>query len=163
MVDIDHQLDEIFAARDRQNMEATIEAFTEIVKENPGHARALYELGGSYDTAGEEEQARIYYEKAREVGLDGPYLKRWYLQYGSTLRNTGELGKSLQIFDEAIEKYPESHAFRAFRAITLFSLERYGQAVGSLLKVIADTGGGEDIDRYRPALHGYGDYIQTLP
>lgn len=162
MQNLDQQLDEIFTARNRQNMEPTIQGFEQLVEQNPHHARALYELGGSYDTAGDEQKARIYYEKAREAGLDGVYLKRWYLQYGSTLRNLGELEKSLQIFDEAINEYPNSYAFQAFRAITLFSLEKHGQAVGSLLKVIAETGQGEDLDRYRPALHGYAEYIQNL-
>lgn len=163
MQEINQQLNEIFAARNRENMSPTIEAFARIVERNPGHARALYELGGAYDTAGEEETARIYYEKAREAGLAEPYLKDWYLGYGSTLRNVGELEASLRILDEAIEKYPDAYSFQAFRAITLFSLEKHSQAVGSLLKVVAETGQGEDVDRFRAALRGYGDYIQRLP
>lgn len=162
MQNLDQQLDEIFAARNREDMSPTIAAFARAVEKNPGNARALYELGGSYDTAGEEETARIYYEKAQEAGLDEPYLKNWYLGYGSTLRNVGELEKSLQIFDEAIEKYPDSSVFQVFRAITLFSLKKHSQAVGNLLAVIAETGQGEDLDRYRPALRGYGEYIQGL-
>lgn len=159
---IDLALNTIFAARERNNMEPTIAACKQVVRENPGHARALYELGGAYDTAGREEEARHYYELARRAGLAEPYLERWFLQYGSTLRNIGDSDRSLEIFDEAIRLYPSNQALRAFRAITLFDAGKNAQAVGALLGVIAETGQDANLDRYRAALRGNADYLSAL-
>ena len=61
---------EIFGLRDREHMQPTIDAFLALLAEHPGQPEVLYEVGGSYDTAGDEETAAGYYEAALAAGLD---------------------------------------------------------------------------------------------
>lgn len=56
---LDDELDRIFAPRDRDDMGPTIAALLPLYEQNPHNARLLYEVGGAYDTAGEESTAVI--------------------------------------------------------------------------------------------------------
>ncbi len=53
----DHELEAAIAhgfdQRDRANMQPTIAYFEDLLARHPGHAAVLYELAGSYDTAGD--------------------------------------------------------------------------------------------------------------
>jgi tetratricopeptide (TPR) repeat protein len=91
---LDAQLDRIVAARDRDDMAPTIAALLPLLEQHPDDARVLYEVGGAYDTAGEEATALDLYERAEAAGLAGDVLRRCYLQHGSTLRNLGRVDES---------------------------------------------------------------------
>lgn len=98
---MNEELDRIFAGRDRNDMQPTLDALSPILDEHPEHARVLYEVGGAYNTAGLEETAASFYERALQSGLSGDLLRRCYIQYGSTLRNLGELARSGEVFERA--------------------------------------------------------------
>ncbi|WP_298254220.1 tetratricopeptide repeat protein [uncultured Arthrobacter sp.] len=51
-------------------MAPTISALLEILQQHPEDPRVLYEVGGAYDTAGEEATAADLYERAMAAGLD---------------------------------------------------------------------------------------------
>ena len=103
---------EIFDQRDRAAMQPTIDAFLALLDEHPGNPFVLYEVGGSYDTAGEEQTALGYYEAAMAAGLSGDPLRRCLLQYGSTLRILGRYEESLAALDRALAEYPDSPSVR---------------------------------------------------
>ena len=67
-MNLDDQLDKIFAARDRTNMQPTIEALRPLYEGHPENPRVLYEIGGAYDTDGQEETAVEFYEQALAHG-----------------------------------------------------------------------------------------------
>ena len=144
-------------------MQPTIDALLPILAAHPDHARVLYEVGGAYDTAGNEATARGFYERALARGLDGDLLRRCYVQYGSTLRNLGELALSAQNFARARRDFPDSPSLAVFEAISLHAAGRLDEAVASLLEVIADHGDTPDIARYKPAIRGNAEYIRSLP
>jgi hypothetical protein len=51
--------------RDRANMASTIAYFQALLAEHSDHPVLVYEVGGAYDTADQEETARgYYYERA---------------------------------------------------------------------------------------------------
>lgn len=143
-------------------MAPTISALLEILQQHPKDPRVLYEVGGAYDTAGEEATAADLYERAMAAGLDGDVRRRCCLQYGSTLRNLGRLDESAAIFTRARQEFPDSIALVAFEALTLHASGRVEIAVGNLLKVIADHVVAEELDRYRPALYGNAEYLRSL-
>ncbi|TYD00292.1 tetratricopeptide repeat protein [Arthrobacter echini] len=70
------ELDRILAARERDNMAPTIAALLRLHQEHPEDPRVLYEVGGAYDTAGEEATAAGFYERAMAAGLDGAVRQR---------------------------------------------------------------------------------------
>ena len=148
--------------RDRDNMQPTIDHFRRLLTDHPGNPHVLYELGGAYDTAGEEETAVGFYERAMAAGLSGDIRRRCYLQYGSTLRNLGRLDESLDIFARAREEFPGSVALGAFEALTLHAAGRANTALGSLLTLLADHVHADELERYKPALRGNADYLASL-
>jgi len=161
-VTLDEQLDRIFAERNRDNMQPTIDALMPIYEAHPQDPRVLYEIGGAYDTAGDETTARGFYERALDAGLTGDLLRRCYVQYGSTLRNLGEFTRSAEVFALARRDFPDSPSLAVFEAISLHASERFDEAIASLLEVVADGVTSPDIERYRPAIRGNAQYIRSL-
>ncbi|MGM7668094.1 tetratricopeptide repeat protein [Microbacterium sp. A93] len=156
------ELDRILAARDRNNMGPTIAALLPLYEQHPHNPRVLYEVGGAYDTAGEETTAAGFYERAMSVGLEGDLRRRCYLQYGSTLRNLGRLDESVTVFAQARKEFPDSVALGAFESLTLHAAGKVNTALGSLLTLLADHVDAEELDRYKPAMRGNAEYLASL-
>jgi len=156
------ELDRIFAARDRDNMGPTIAALLHVYELHPLDPRVLYEVGGAYDTAGDETTALGFYEQAMTQGLYGDVRRRCYLQYGSTLRNLGRVDDSVAAFAQARREFPDSVALGAFEALSLHAAGRFNTALGSLLTLLADHVHSEEIERYKPAMRGNAEYLTSL-
>ena len=160
--DLDDQLDRIVAARDRDDMQPTIDAVEAVLRAHPGSARALFEVAGAHDTAGNEQTAAGYYERALAHGLAGDLHRRCLLQYGSTLRNLGRVQQSLAVFDEAVASYPDAASLVVFKALTLHAAGRADEGFALLLDVIADGVATPDVGRYAAAIRGNAEYIRGL-
>ncbi|MFP3467030.1 tetratricopeptide repeat protein [Leifsonia sp. SIMBA_070] len=158
---LDH-LAALFAARDRDDMAPTIGALLEVLAEHPDDPHVLYEVGGAYDTAGEEETAAGYYERALDAGLAGDTLRRCLLQYGSTLRNLGRFDESLAALDRALTLFPSSESVRVWHALSLHAAGRSDAAVAELMEVAADHIRSPDLLRYEAALRGNAAYLRSL-
>lgn len=154
-------IEEAFARRDRANMRPTIDFFERLLAEHPDHPHVLYEVGGSYDTDGQEEKAVGFYERALP-GLSGETRRKCLLQYGSTLRNLGRIEDSLRVFEAACAEFPESDSLRVFRSLTLHAAGRADQALAALLLVIADRVDTPEIKRYEAAVRGNAEYLAGL-
>jgi len=150
-----------FARRDRENMQPTIDFFEDLLREHPENPYVLYEVGGSYDTDGQEAKAVGFYERALP-GLSGEIRRKCLLQYGSTLRNLGRLDESLDMFKKACAEFPESDSLRVFKALTLHAADRKDQALATLLLVIADRVETPEIKRYEAAIRGNAEYLAHL-
>lgn len=145
--------------RDRANMEPTIAYFQALLAEHPDHPVLVYEVAGAYDTAGLEETARGYYERALALGLDGDTLRRCLCQYASTLRWLGELDESLVVLDRAREEFPDSDSVRVFRALTLNDAQRPDEAVAELLTVVTGHAEVTDLGRWAVGLSGLAQWL----
>ncbi|MGZ0149023.1 tetratricopeptide repeat protein [Kribbella sp. WER1] len=154
-------IEEGFARRDRANMGPTIAFFEKLLGEHPDNPYVLYEVGGSYDTAGQEETAVGYYERALP-GLSGETRRKCLVQYGSTLRNLGRFDESLALFKKACAEYPESDSLRVFKALTLHAGGHQDKALATLLLVIADKVDSPEIKRYEAAIRGNAEYLSGL-
>lgn len=150
------------AARDRDDMGPTIAYFEELLTRHPGNAHVLYEVGGSHDTAGREDEAVAYYEQAMDAGLAGDTLRRCLIQYGSTLRNLERYDESVAALSRARAEYPGFASVRLFLALTLHAAGRSDAAVGELLEVAADHLAAPDVQRYQAALRGNAEYLRDL-
>ncbi|MFF1876409.1 tetratricopeptide repeat protein [Leifsonia sp. NPDC058230] len=160
--ELEQRLRDIFESRDRDDMQPTIDAFLRVLAEHPGNAVVLYDVGGSYDTAGEEETALGYYEQALRAGLTGDTLRRCLLQYGSTLRNLGRYDESLAALDRAVELYPRSESVRMWHALSLHAAGRSDAAVAALMELAVDEIRTEDLLRYEAAVRGNAQYLRDL-
>ncbi|MEI8410833.1 MULTISPECIES: tetratricopeptide repeat protein [unclassified Kribbella] len=154
-------IEEAFARRDRSNMQPTIDFFENLLAEHPDNPYVLYEVGGSYDTDGQEEKAIGYYERALP-GLTGEIRRKCLLQYGSTLRNLDRFDESLAVFKAACAEFPESDSLRVFKSLTLHAAGDKDKALATLLLVIADRLRTPEIKRYEAAIRGNADYLANL-
>jgi len=159
---LEERLREIFERRDREAMQPTIDAFLQVLAEHPDNAAVLYEVAGSYDTAGEEETALGYYERAMALGLSGDTLRRCLLQYGSTLRNLGRYDESLAALERALALYPRSESVRMWHALSLHAAGRSNAAVAALMELAIDEIRTEDLVRYEAAIRGNSAYLREL-
>ncbi|MCC9179170.1 tetratricopeptide repeat protein [Arthrobacter sp. zg-Y750] len=159
---LEAELDQILAARNREAMEPTIRALLDVDRRFPENPRVLYEVGGAYDTAGEEDTAAGFYERALAGGLDGDVLRRCYLQYGSTLRILGRVEESLAVFARARREYPDSVALGVFEALTLHAGGRADSALAGMLELLADNVSAAELNRYKPAIRGNAGYLRSL-
>ncbi|ROQ40716.1 tetratricopeptide repeat protein [Frondihabitans sp. PhB188] len=157
----DH-LDRLLAARDRDDMSPTIAALRAVYEVHPRDPRVLYELAGAYDTAGEESAAVGFYEQALAAGLSGDLLRRCYLQYGSTLRNLGQVDESLAVFARARDEFPDSVSLGAFEALSLHAAGRKDAALAGVLRLLADHVDAGDLERYKSALRANAEYLESL-
>jgi tetratricopeptide (TPR) repeat protein len=148
--------------KDRSNMQPSIDYFTALLREYPGNPYVLYEIGGAYDTAGDAERARSYYESAMNGGLAGDTLRRCLIQYGSTLRNLEQFDASLAALGRAEEQFPESDSVRLFHALSLHAAGRSDAAVAELLVLAADRILTPEVARYEAALRGNAEYLMEL-
>lgn len=162
MSDLDAQMDAIFAARDREHMQPTIDAFERLLAAHPGNPRLLYEVGGSYDTAGEEESAVGYYTRALELGLTGILRRQCLLQLASTLRHLDRFEESLALLERGIAEFPDSPSLPVFQALTLHAAGRTDEAFALLLSTIADHLDSPEIARYEAAIRGNAAHIRGL-
>jgi tetratricopeptide (TPR) repeat protein len=153
---------DLFGKRDREHMQPTIDAFLALLAEHPNQPEVLYEVGGSYDTDGQEQEALGYYEAAMAAGLSGDALRRCLLQYGSTLRLLGRHEDSVAALDRALAGWPESPSVRAFHALALHWAGRSDGAVGELLALVAEEIRTPDVLRYEAALRGNAGFLIGL-
>jgi tetratricopeptide (TPR) repeat protein len=159
-IDLQQRIAAIFAERDREHMDPTIRAHLELLREYPDNAVVLYEVGGSYDTAGEEQTAIEYYERAMDAGLTGDVLRRCLIQYGSTLRNLGRFSESVEVLRRARRQYPESDSVRVFLALSQHAGGHADDAVADLLELVVDRLRDGDLPRYA-AIRGLADSIRN--
>ncbi|MDM7832352.1 tetratricopeptide repeat protein [Cellulomonas edaphi] len=149
-----------YAARDRADMAPTIAYFEKLLADHPGHPVLLFEVGGAYDTAGQESTAAAYYERALALGLDGDDLRRCLCQYGSTLRWLGRLDESVEVLERGRAQFPESDSARVFLALSLAEAGRTDEAVAELLTVITDHPEATDLGRYAVGLGGLARWLR---
>lgn len=145
--------------RDRANMGPTIAYFEALLASHPENPTLLYEVGGAYDTAGQEATARGFYERALAAGLDGDTLRRCLCQYASTLRWLGELDESLKVLDRARREFPDSDSVRVFRALTLNEANRNDEAIAELLTVVTTHAEVTDLGRWSTGLRGLAEWL----
>jgi len=145
--------------RDRGHMAPTIDYFEELLSRHPDHPVLVFEVAGAYDSDGQEERARVLYERALDLGLSGDALRRCLCQYGSTLRWLGELNESTVVLERARREFPDSDAVRIFLALTLNEAGHGDAAVAHLLTVITEHSETTDLGLWATGLRGLAHWL----
>jgi len=148
-------LDQIRALRRAGHDEEAHRRLVELAQANPGNPQVLFEAASVHDYLDLEEQAVGYYVAAIEAGLSGAHLREAYLGLGSTYRLLGRYKESLDVFDRGSREYPDAKEFRVFSAMTYYNLGRFEEAIGILLRVVADTSDDSGIQSYGRAIRSY--------
>ena len=127
-MDIYSRASKLYYSAKPENAEEAIDLLMQNALQHPEEAKAWFELAGCYDYLGREQDALDQYVKVKTLGVqslpeeDRP---RFYLQWGSTLRNLGRFEESRAVLFEGAQKFPEMRALKAFLALTQYSLGAY--------------------------------------
>ena len=141
---------------------ARIKAAVALHQRFPNDGRVLYELAGTYDSAGRETEALGWYEQALATRIDEPYRHRALLQQASTLRQLGRLDESLAILDGLAADYPDNVAVVLFRALTLHDLGRDTEALRATASQLVASSAEPDVQRYLRSLRRFTSQIGSI-
>lgn len=131
--------------------EEVVARMTVLVAELSDHdPRGPFELGGAYDSAGDEATAAIHYERAIALGLSGRARAELDIQYASTLRNLGRADEAVALLtsterDSALGASPD-----AFLALALHSAGHNDEALAVALRALIPT-----LPQYQRSLSAY--------
>ncbi|TMS00464.1 tetratricopeptide repeat protein [Nonomuraea basaltis] len=132
----------------------------DLARRHPDDAEVACQAAWVHDSLGLEAEAVPYYERA----LAGPGLSAEdrlgaHTGYGSTLRVLGRFEEALEVLGRGLAEFPGDPGLRTFTAMALHNAGRSGDAVSTLLKVVAesDKAGG-----YRRAIEYYADNLDEI-
>ncbi len=131
-----------------------VDAMERLAAERPhGDARALFELAGAHDSAGNEAAAEPLYRQALDAGLDEDLATQARIQLASTIRNLGKIDEALDILRDAFARREGSaldDAVAAFYALALSSAGEDRRALSIALETLAPH-----LTRYQRSVGGY--------
>ncbi|WP_214815226.1 tetratricopeptide repeat protein [Exiguobacterium sp. s131] len=151
----DHDFDRAVRLREEGQLEQAKQLFLSLLRKDEKNPRLHAYCAWCYDSLGEERQAVPHYERAIRLGLTGEELAESYLGLGSTYRALGRYTEAEQLFEEAIEQFPNHGALKVFQAMTHYNVGRHEEATGTLLELLASPKADESITRYRRAIAFY--------
>lgn len=127
---------------------------------HPGDGAIAYQAAWAHDSAGLEAEAVPFYQRAlRGSGLSPEDRHGVYLGLGSTYRVLGRYHESLETLRRGLAEFPDDAALRSFLAMALHNVGESGEAVRTLLKVVAATSADERVRAYRRAIDHYADHL----
>ncbi|WP_043615104.1 tetratricopeptide repeat protein [Nonomuraea candida] len=143
--------------REKGEREEARRLLVELASRHPGDAEVAYQTAWVHDSLGLEAEAVPYYEAALAgAGLDEEDRLGAYTGLGSTFRVLGRYEDALETFRRGLAEFPGDAGLRTFMAMALHNLGRSGEAVSTLLTVIADS---DRAGRYERAIRYYADHL----
>lgn len=127
----------------------------ELQRERPDDATVNLQCARVHDKLGLEAEAVPLYERALEIGLEGPDLESALLGLGSTYRALGQYEKAVSTLQRGVESFPDRPAMRVFLAMALYNNGRAKEACETLLRIISETTSDPDIIAYKKAIDIY--------
>ena len=127
----------------------------DLQKKTPDNARVNYELAGTYDCQGMEDEAIPLYERAIKLGLVGDDLRGCLLGLGSSYRCMEQYSDAIRTLQKGLKAFPEAEEFKVFLALSFYNLGDHHEAVSMLLTHIGEHTAHAGTKRYRRAILNY--------
>jgi len=134
--------------------------FRGLVERYPDEPRAHFALGGAFDSAGHAAAAVEPYRRAMALGLSGEDVARWYVQFGSTLRNVGQIDEAVSLLGEGRDRVPDDAAIRVFLALALHTSGRSADGLAELIDLLLLGSSAPALRRYERSIRGYADDLR---
>lgn len=157
--DIVARVDEARSLRRRDELETSQDMLLDLLDQYPDHPLVLFEVGGSFDVLGEEEEAIPYYRRALSEGLAGDDRQECLVCLGSSLRVIGETEEAVEVLRQATEEFPDRPSAGIFLGLALLDNGDENEAVAALLDIILRTTNNADIQSYAGTIEYYRDEL----
>lgn len=147
---------------DRRSCLALLDAY---LGEHPTDAQAWYDKAGCHDFLGEEVEAEPCYRKCYDLGwwlLPDDEQPRFFVGYGSTLRNNLKFAESIRVLEEATRSFPGYPALWVFLALSYCSSGKDPKATRALLKNILSIS-QKGLDGFERAIEWYAEHLDEHP
>lgn len=133
-----------------------------LLDQHPLNPSIWYQCAWIHDVMGLESEAVPYYKQALELGLAGEEKQGAILGLGSTYRTLGLYDEAQEVFENAIQEFPERGEFQVFYAMVLYNQQAHSEAMGILLRQLAETSTDQGIRDYKKAILFYADRLDQV-
>lgn len=159
------ELNRLRHSKDEADRRKAIELLTAYLAQDSSSPEAWYAKAGCHDFLGEEKDAEPCYQRVYDLGwqrLAEPEQKSFLVGYGSTLRNNLKFEESARVLNEGISHFPDYPAFKAFLALTYYSMKNDRDAARTLFQALLQVQ-QHGFDGYERAIAWYVDNMDTYP
>lgn len=155
--------DAIQALRRADRHEEALALAKTFVAEHPDDVGANLEAAYAHDRLGFERDAIRFYDAAFHLGVPPADRRRFFVGYGSTLRNVGRADDAVGVLGQAIAEDPAYPAYAAFLALALQAAGHPRAALATLLGCTLEVARDGAFDGYERALAEYHrELLETL-
>ena len=140
-------------------LEAARAILLNLLERSPEDPAVNYQCAWVHDRMGREREAIPLYERAIERGLSGGDLEGAVLSLGSSYRAVGVHAKAAEVLRGGVARFPRNRAMQVFLALALHDLDEHDEAVGLLLRNLAETSSDPEISSYKEALSFYANRL----
>ncbi len=152
-------LQQVIRLRETGKVQEALDLVMIMLRQSPHDGELNYQAAWCNDLLGYEREAIPFYLRAIEFGLCESDLKGAYLGLGSTYRAIGNYIEAKKTLDIASDLFPRNNEFKVFKAMALYNLEEYSEAIKILLRSIAEHSCDPEIQRYQKAIYFYSDKL----
>lgn len=153
----DGELARAVRLREEGERDEAREILLELAERYPADAEIAYQAAWVHDALGLEAEAVPFYERALAgETLTAEHRLGAFTGLGSTLRVLGRFDDALATFRRGLAEFPGDVPLRTFAAMALYNAGEAREAVGALLKLLAETG---QVGSYRPAVEYYAENL----
>ena len=145
-------LERAIRLREAGELEEARTVLLELLRMNPDDPAVNYQGAWVHDRMGREREAIPLYERAISLGLSGTDLEGAVLSLGSSYRVVGNHAKAAEVLRGGVARFPQNRAMQVFLAMALHDLDEHDEAMGILLRNLAETSSDPKILAYKEAL-----------
>ncbi|WP_185160634.1 tetratricopeptide repeat protein [Mammaliicoccus sciuri] len=131
----------------------------DLLKENPNNADINYHIGVTFDNSGFTKDAIPFYRESIDLGLNKIDLERCYLGLGSSYRLLGHYTESVEIFEKAVDSYPDNRALQIFLSIAYYNIGKYKESLELSLNNLLDTSTDDKLNFFNRPLKYYANHL----
>jgi tetratricopeptide (TPR) repeat protein len=143
-------------------LEAARTILLKLLERNPEDPTVNYQRAWVHDRMGRKREAIPLYERAIERGLSGANLAGAVLGLGSSYRAVGNHAKAAEVLRGGVARFSQNRAMQVFLAMAFHDLYEHDQAVGLLLRNLAETSSDPEISAYKEALSCYANRLDEI-
>jgi tetratricopeptide (TPR) repeat protein len=156
-------LEHAIRLREAGRLEEARDLLLKLLKRDPEDPAVNYQSAWVHDRMGREREAIPLYERAISRGLACGDLEGATLSLGSSYRAVGDHAKAAEILRAGVARSPKNRAMQVFLAMALHDLGDHEQAMGILLRNLAETSSDPEISAYKEALSFYANRLNEAP